>query len=110
MLKNIIYGLPLTLLSTVATAENSFFTLPTLSECGKSEDVVGAYLQNFNETPYFNGIGYVFLDQETTRSGFLVVAANLDTGTFSVVMNFTDGTSCVVVSGTQFKPFDLSAN
>lgn len=110
MLKKIVYGLPLALVSTSALAENEFYRLSSLSDCGKSEEVVGSYLQNFNETPYFNGIGYLFLDQETTRSGFLVIAANLDTGTFSVVMNFADGTSCVVVSGTQFKPFDLSAN
>lgn len=108
MLKNIVCGLVLTTVAgSVAAQESVFYPMKSYADCGKSEDIVSAYLHNYNETPYFSGIGYLTLDQDTTKSGFLVIASNLDTGSFSVVMNFTDGTSCVVVSGLKFQPFEL---
>lgn len=108
MLKNIVCGLALTTIAGyVAAQESAFYPMKSYADCGKSESIISAYLHNYNETPYFSGIGYLTLDQDTTKSGFLVIASNLDTGSFSVVMNFTDGTSCVIVSGLKFQPFDL---
>ena len=107
-MKNIICGLALTTIAgSVAAQEPEFYPMKSYADCGKSEAIISAYLHNYNETPYFSGIGYLTLDQDTTKSGFLVIASNLDTGSFSVVMNFTDGTSCVIVSGLKFQPFDL---
>jgi hypothetical protein len=108
LLKNIVCGLALTTVAGSAAAQEPvFYPMKSYAECGKSETIVSAYLHDYNETPYFNGIGYLTLDQDTTKSGFLVIASNLDTGSFSVVMNFTDGTSCVIVSGLKFQPFEL---
>ena len=108
MLKYTLPGLAIaSVLGSAANAEPEFYPMLSYSDCGKSEAIINAYLHTYKETPYFSGVGYLTVDANTTKTGFLVIASNLDTGSFSIIINFADGTSCAVVSGLEFQPFEL---
>ena len=72
--------------------------------CGPWKDVATT-LKEYNEDILFTADGIqISLQNESFKSGMLF-QVNQDTGTWSLVSIYSDGTACVVATGTAFRPY-----
>tara|TARA_Y200000002_G_scaffold381403_1_gene395357 strand:+ start:1330 stop:1731 length:402 start_codon:yes stop_codon:yes gene_type:complete len=106
------------LLSTVATAEseppkkegipnqqNMMIVLYTASQCGAVKDISHYLKDKYGEVPFAIGNGFVTLAQTgAVVPATLVFTVNPETKTFTVNSLMQDGNTCMMMSGTNFKP------
>jgi hypothetical protein len=59
----------------------------------------------FGETLLFTGSGYTVNLEEVPFLGGMFFFVNQDTGTFSIISIYEDGTACLVLSGEGFAPY-----
>ena len=72
--------------------------------CGPWKDVATT-LKEYNEDILFTADGIqISLQNESFKSGMLF-QVNQDTGTWSLVSIYSDGTACVVATGNNFMPY-----
>lgn len=93
-----------------------FLTTPALSqtiviesECDRTE-IMGSYLLGkHSEKPLALGTGFVYIiyGDGVVRpvEGMFTLWTNQESGTFTNTISFTDGITCLVMSGTDFEPY-----
>ena len=95
-------GLTITL-PAIAQEEDKF--LLTRQGCDPFSEVVELVTGKYGETPLFVGEGLQFGIQGQTYTGGMMFLVNQDTGSWSLVHLYGDGTACVTAVGTQFEPY-----
>ena len=78
----------------------------TAQPCGNVIDMVDRISSEYDEEPLFVGNG----NQLSARDGnwyssSMMYFVNQDSGTWSLVSLYPDGTACMVAAGTKFEPF-----
>ena len=76
-----------------------------MSVCGVSEVIEGNLLKKYDELPMADGEALIYSEGlEKFAPGLLTIWVNRDTLSFSVVLKFADGISCVLLTGDNFRP------
>lgn len=109
MFKKIIYTLPLvffalvtTVLAQAASDQKYFYTR---QECEPVDTVMRNLVQKYQEMALFTGQGIQFDYEGTPFTGGAMFMVNQDTGTWTLITLYGDGTACVTAVGNEFEPF-----
>jgi len=109
MFKKIIYTLPLVLFALVTTvlaqAANDQKYFYTRQECDPAATVMQNLVQKYQETALFTGEGIQFDYEGTPYTGGAMFLVNQDTGTWTLITLYADGSACVTAVGNKFEPF-----
>ncbi len=97
------YALAFVAAGTVANAQEPKYFY-TAQECGDVEDIVESILP-FGEEPLFTGTINQFGIEQNRYTGRMVFGVNQDTGTWTMISVWADGTACYVPTGMDFEPF-----
>jgi len=76
----------------------------TRQECEPALDMMEVIMK-YDEKPLFTGTGMQFSYQGQPFTGGVMFFVNQDTGTWSLMMLYGDGTACMTAIGTEFKPY-----
>jgi hypothetical protein len=102
------FAVGISLLVTTAFAQEQnqskrFITTQACDPVVKMSDVV---MNKYGETPLFQGEGIQFAAQtgQPYRSSMMFFV-NQDSGTWSLVSLYEDGTACMVSNGRNFEPY-----
>ena len=91
---------------TLATAQDTqkkyFYTR---QECDPAATVMKNLVQGYGETALFTGQGIQFDYEGTPFTGGVMFMVNQDTGTWTLITLYGDGTACVTAVGNEFGPF-----
>jgi hypothetical protein len=90
-------------ISTNAQSTEKF--LYTRQGCDPFEKVIDVMTNKYGEQPLFVGEGLQFGMQGEKYKGGAMFLVNQDTGTWSLIILYGDGTACVTAVGTQFEPY-----
>ena len=109
MFKKILYSLPLVLFALVTTvlaqAANDQKYFYTRQECDTVATVMKNLVQGYGETSLFTGETVQFDYEGTPYTGGAMFLVNQDTGTWTLISLYGDGTACVIAVGNNFEPF-----
>ena len=96
----------LLLLASPVAAQKSGPTkwIPLSLPCGPEIPLI-EHLRGEKELLLFTGIGYFYGQNTIPYKGVFMYFVNQDTQKFSVVLKFPDGTGCIAISGTDFRPY-----
>lgn len=84
------------------TAKN-FIATQSCDDVIRMTDLV---VSKYREQPLFQGMGLQFSAQNgKAYAGSTMMFVNQDSGTWSMISLYPDGTSCMVASGKEFKPY-----
>lgn len=93
------------LLLTPAVAQ----TLVTENTCEQTETVGAFLMTDYKEKPLALGTGlvYIIFGDGVTRPmrGMYSLWTNQNTGTFTNTISFSDGITCIIMSGSDFEPY-----
>jgi len=91
------------LIASVAQAqERKLFY--TSQECGPAEQMVQNMAGKYGEKPLFTGENTTIDPQGIAFKGAAMFFVNQDSGTWSLLTLYNDGTVCVSAAGTKFEP------
>ena len=76
----------------------------TRQECDPAIDMIEV-LKKYDEKPLFTGLGMQFSYQGQPFTGGSMFFVNQDTGTWSLITLYADGTACMTAIGTEFQPY-----
>ena len=98
--------LPLVLLATVSTvyAQEKKY-LQTRQECAPIGEMMATVMIDYGETGLFTGNSMVFGLDGTPYRGGVMFFVNQDTGTWSLMTVYSDGTACLTALGIDFEPY-----
>jgi len=81
----------------------------TSHTCDDAQKILNFTVNEFNETPLLQGIGFpVYYDEHSVKSeteAHMMLFVNQDTGTWSLIYTFGDGTACIMADGAAFEPY-----
>ena len=97
-------GLTWTLPANAQESTNDKF-LYTRQDCDPFAEVIDVMTGKYGEQPLFVGEGLQFGLQGQTYTGGAMLLVNQNTGTWSLIHLYGDGTACVTAVGTQFEPY-----
>ena len=98
----------ISLLATTAFAQEQnqgkrFITTQACDPVAKMSDIV---MNNYGETPLFQGEGIQFAAPTgQPYNSAMMFFVNQDSGTWSLVSLYADGTACMVANGRTFEPY-----
>ena len=92
-----------TTLSVNAQSSEKF--LYTRQGCEPFEKVIDLMTGKYGEEPLFVGEGLQFGMQGQAYTGGAMLLVNQDTGSWSLIHLYGDGTACVTAVGTNFEPY-----
>lgn len=92
-----------TTLSVNAQSNEKFFI--TRQGCDSVITVFENIAGKYGEEPLFTGQGLQFGPDGTPYPGGAMLTVNQDTGTWSLMHLYSDGTACVTAVGTDFEPY-----
>jgi len=92
-----------TTLSVNAQSSDKF--LYTRQGCDPFEKIIDVMTNKYGEQPLFVGQGLQFGMQGETYTGGAMFLVNQNTGTWSLLTLYGDGTACVTAVGTNFEPY-----
>lgn len=81
--------------------EKYFFTRQECDPAITMMEVITTY----GEQPLFTGLGMQFSYQGQPFTGGVMFFVNQDTGTWSLITLYGDGTACMTAIGTEFQPY-----
>jgi hypothetical protein len=91
---------------TLATAQDTqkkyFYTR---QECDPAATVMQKLVQDYGESALFTGESVQFNYDGTPFKGGSMFLVNQDTGTWTLISLYVDGTACVTAVGNSFEPF-----
>ena len=92
--------------ATPATAQQQNQRFITTQACDPVLKMSEIVINKYGETPLFQGGGLQFSAQngQPYRSSMMFFV-NQDTGTWSLVSLYEDGTACMVANGKDFEPY-----
>lgn len=73
-------------------------------DCDSAIDMM-AVIEKYDEKPLFTGLGMQFSYQGQPFTGGTMFFVNQDTGTWSLMTLYADGTACMTAIGTDFSPY-----
>lgn len=98
-------ALALTLLPTVSLAqENNLQYFYTRQDCAPVIEMIDN-ISSYNETPLFTSEAAVVGSDGKLYTGSGMFFVNQDTGTWSLVTLYADGTACMAAFGSKFEPY-----
>jgi len=77
----------------------------TRQECEPVDTVMLNLVQKYGEMALFTGQGIQFDYEGTPFTGGVMFMVNQDTGTWTLITLYGDGTACVTAVGNEFGPF-----
>ena len=98
--------------ASIATAEQlKYQPMVVFGQCTETLGYAQMLKEQFSEEPILKGDAYIQIpNKEGTdidmAKGMLVVTANFKTSTYSVSITFEDGTTCSLINGDKFYPWD----
>lgn len=99
--------LGLTFMSPVNAQESKAFI--AWQPCDTPDKML-ATMSKYNETPLFTGSGIQFAAEDNTPyRGDSIFFVNQDTGTWSLISVYPDGTVCMIAVGKDFIPYSLNS-
>jgi hypothetical protein len=93
---------PILALAQENTNKKYFYTR---QECEPAANVVQNLYSNYGEQSLFIGEGIQFSVQGQPYSGATMFLVNQDTGTWTLLSLYKDGTACITAVGSKFEPF-----
>jgi len=96
-----VLGLTISSANAQETDTKYFMTRQDCDPALKMMEVVTKY----GEEPLFTGMGMQFSYQGQPYTGGVMFFVNQDTGTWSLLTLYADGTACMTAIGTNFAPF-----
>jgi hypothetical protein len=93
-----------------ANAQSTEKFLYTRQSCDPFEKIIGVVTGKYGEQPLFIGEGLQFGIQGDTYRGGAMFLVNQNTGTWSLLTLYGDGTACVTAVGTEFEPYSGPTN
>ena len=87
-----------------AQEQNDKFLL-TRQGCDPFAKIIDVMSGKYGEQPLFTGNGLQFGLQGQTYTGGAMFLVNQNTGSWSLIHLYADGTACVTAVGTQFEPY-----
>jgi|DEB0MinimDraft_6_1074348.scaffolds.fasta_scaffold01456_10 hypothetical protein len=93
-----------------ANAQSTEKFLYTRQSCDPFEKIIGVVTGKYGEQPLFIGEGLQFGMQGDTYRGGAMFLVNQNTGTWSLLTLYGDGTACVTAVGTEFEPYSGPTN
>ena len=111
MFNKVILGALLTFFAGFALASTAkMYFMKSVLECDSTENIIKMVTEEYGERPYFSGIGYINAENAGLVKGLLIIATNIETGTFTVALTLDDGTSCIIAAGDEFGPFETEVD
>jgi hypothetical protein len=83
-------------------ADRKYFM--TRQECEPAINMIEV-IKKYGEKPLFSGTGMQFDYQGRPFTGGSMFFVNQDTGTWSLLTLYADGTACTTAVGTEFQPY-----
>jgi hypothetical protein len=74
-------------------------------ECSPFQEMFQTVTIKYGEQPLFIGKGIQFAPDGRPFTGGQMFFVNQDSGTFSLITLFADGTACMTAVGTNFEPY-----
>ena len=91
-------------ISTAAIAQEETKYFHTKQECAPVEVMIDV-VRNYGEEPLFTGQSLTFSIEGQSFTGGSMFFVNQDTGTWTMLTMYRDGTACMSAVGTEFKPY-----
>lgn len=95
--------------AVVATAQDlNTISMPMVGWCAPIAETARQLTEKYGERPIISGNGFISIpngNDTEIAEGTMVITANLDSGSFTVNISFTDGMNCIVLSGFGFSPW-----
>ena len=96
-------GLTLTVPANAQEKKEKF--LYTRQSCDPFAEVINVLTGKYGEQPLFVGEGLQFGIEGQTYTGGGMLLVNQNTGSWSLIHLYGDGTACVTAVGTKFEPY-----
>ena len=93
-----------------ANAQSTEKFLYTRQSCDPFAKIIETMSGKYGEQPLFVGQGLQFGMQGETYTGGAMFLVNQDTGSWSLIHLYGDGTACVTAIGTNFEPYSGPTN
>lgn len=108
MLTKILYTVPLVCFALVTAVfaqsiEKKYFV--TRQECQDARTVMEKLVNKYNESALFTGQTIQFDPNGTPYTGGGMFLVNQDTGTWTLITLYADGSACVTAVGNEFEPY-----
>jgi hypothetical protein len=107
MFKKLVLLTTLLFPATVIAQEDTSKQFYTMNGCDRW-DKVATKMAKYEETVLATGSIVQFHASGQPFAGHMLFQVNQDTGTWTLVSLWNDGTACVVAVGKEFTPFSLS--
>lgn len=93
------------ILATPAVAQEADKYFYTRQQCGPAVEMMQDAVIGYNELALFTGTGLAFSVEGTPYQGGSMFFVNQDTGTWTLLTLYGDGTACITALGTDFEPY-----
>lgn len=103
-MKHLVLGLTLACATAADAQENTKFFY-TRQECAPVPEMVATTTGVYSELPLFSGTGVTFGIDSVPFQGGAMFFVNQDTGTWTLLTLYADGTACMTAVGTDFEPY-----
>ena len=80
-------------------------SLNTVQTCGPVEALTELAMNKYSEKPLFSSSGVQIHPNGNAYRSEMMYFVNQDTGTWSLVSLYPDGTACLVANGSDFRPY-----
>lgn len=97
------YALAFVAFATVASAQEIKY-MTTAQECTDVDSMIMSIVP-YGELPLFTGQVRQYGLERDMYMGNMMFGVNQDTGTWSLISLWPDGTACLVATGENFEPF-----
>lgn len=106
LLKAIAVGISLLATTAFAQEQQQSKKFITQQACDPVMEISAIIVGKYKEQPLFQGEGLQFAAQtgQPYQSGMMFFV-NQESGTWSLVSLYSDGTACMVANGTKFEPY-----
>lgn len=82
----------------------SVIPLPLMIQCTDAE-VVERMVKDYQEQPFIEGLGTWDIPSGQTMGGRIEMYANPKSGTYTLVIAMSEDVKCIVISGTDIRPW-----
>ena len=83
--------------------EKRFFAMQSCDEVIKMTDII---MRKYGEQPLFRGEGLQFHVSGQMYSSDMMYFVNQETGSWSLIALYPDGTACMIANGRNFEPYN----
>ena len=97
--------LPLVLAMPAVAQESEDKYFYTRQQCGPAVEMMQDAVIGYNELALFTGTGLTFGVEGIPYQGGSIFFVNQDTGTWTLLTLYGDGTACITAIGTDFEPY-----